>query len=135
MVTMGLIHGVINTFVIVLARVIGHLVDRMVFKTERGHGPAFWITSITAELVLGILASIILMWFSRRREFRADAGAAKLVGANKMIAALQRLNIASTEALPDQLNALGIAGGRGGLSTLFMTHPRIEDRIHALRKY
>jgi heat shock protein HtpX len=80
MVTMGLIHGVINTFVIVLARVIGHLVDRMVFKTERGHGPAFWITSITAELVLGILASIILMWFSRRREFRADAGAAKLVG-------------------------------------------------------
>jgi heat shock protein HtpX len=135
MVTMALIQGVINTFVIFLSRVIGHLIDRAVFKTERGHGPAFWITSIVAELVLGILASIIVMWFSRRREFRADAGAAKLVGANKMIAALQRLNSTSTEALPDQLNALGIAGGRGGLSALFMTHPRIEDRINALRQY
>jgi len=135
MVTMALIQGVINTFVIVLSRVIGHLVDRTVFKTERGHGPAFWITSIVAELVLGILASIIVMWFSRRREFRADAGAAKLVGANKMIAALQRLNSTSTEALPDQLNALGISGGRGGLSALFMTHPKIEDRINALRQY
>lgn len=135
MVTMALIQGVINTFVIVLSRVIGHLVDRTVFKTERGHGPAFWITSIIAELVLGILASIIVMWFSRQREFRADAGAAKLVGANKMIAALQRLNSTSTEALPDQLNALGISGGRSGLSELFMTHPRIEDRINALRQY
>lgn len=134
MVTMALIQGVINTFVIVLARVIGHIVDRAVFKTERGHGPAFWITSIVAELVLGILASIIVMWFSRQREFRADAGAARLVGANKMIAALQRLNNTSTEALPDQLNALGISGGRGGLSALFMTHPRIEDRINALRQ-
>lgn len=132
MVTMALIQGVINTFVIVLSRVIGHLVDRTVFKTERGHGPAFWITSIIAELILGILASIIVMWFSRQREFRADAGAAKLVGANKMIAALQRLNNTSTEALPDQLNALGISGGRSGLSALFMTHPRIEDRINAL---
>lgn len=134
MVTMALIQGVINTFVIVLSRVIGHLIDRTVFKTERGHGPAFWITSIVAELVLGFLASIIVMWFSRRREFRADAGAAKLVGANKMIAALQRLNSTSTEALPDQLNALGIAGRQGGLSALFMTHPKIEDRINALRQ-
>ena len=135
MVTMALIQGVINTFVIVLSRVIGHLVDRTVFKTERGHGPAFWITSIVAELVLGILASIIVMWFSRQREFRADAGAAKLVGANKMIAALQRLNSTSTEALPDQLNALGISGGRSSISELFMTHPKIEDRINALRQY
>lgn len=134
MVTMALIQGVINTFVIVLSRVIGHLVDRTVFKTERGHGPAFWITSIVAELVLGILASIIVMWFSRQREYRADAGAASLVGANKMVAALQRLGGTSTEALPDQLNALGISGGRGGLSQLFMTHPRIEDRIAALRQ-
>lgn len=83
MVTMALIQGVVNTFVIVLSRVIGHLVDRTVFKTERGHGPAFWITSIIAELVLGILASIIVMWFSRQREFRADAGAARLVGSGK----------------------------------------------------
>lgn len=134
MVTMALIQGVINTFVIVLSRVIGHLVDRTVFKTERGHGPAFWITSIIAELVLGILASIIVMWFSRQREYRADAGAAKLAGANKMIAALKRLDNTSTEPLPDQLNALGIAGGKGGLSALFMTHPLISDRIKALQQ-
>jgi len=134
MVTMALIQGVINTFVIVLSRIIGHLVDRTVFKTERGHGPAFWITSIIAELVLGILASIIVMWFSRQREFRADAGAARLVGPQKMIAALQRLAGTSKEALPDQLNALGISGGKVGISELFMTHPRIEDRINALRQ-
>lgn len=133
MVTMALIQGVINTFVIVLSRVIGHLVDRTVFKTERGHGPAFWITSIIAELLLGILASIIVMWFSRQREFRADAGAANLAGANNMIAALKRLAAKSTEPLPDQLHALGISGGRGGLSQLFMTHPPLEDRIRALQ--
>jgi heat shock protein HtpX len=133
MVTMALIQGVVNTFVIALSRIIGHLIDRTVFKTERGHGPAFWITSIIAELILGILASIIVMWFSRQREFKADAGAARLVGPHKMIAALKRLNGSSTEALPDQLDAFGIAGGQGGLSKLFMTHPRIEDRIAALQ--
>lgn len=133
MVTMALIQGVVNTFVIVLSRVIGHLVDRTVFKTERGHGPAFWITSIIAELVLGILASIIVMWFSRQREFRADAGAARLVGSGKMIAALQRLAGTAEEALPDQLHAFGISGGRAGLSALFMTHPPLEKRIEALR--
>ena len=133
MVTMALIQGVVNTFVIVLARVIGHLVDRVVFKTERGHGPAFWITSIIAELVLGILASIIVMWFSRQREFRADAGAARLVGSGKMVAALQRLAGTSDQPLPDQLHAMGISGGRGGISALFMTHPPIEKRIEALR--
>lgn len=133
MITMALIQGVVNTFVIVLSRVIGHLVDRVVFKTERGHGPAFWITSIVAELVLGILASIIVMWFSRQREYRADAGAARLVGAPKMIAALQRLAGKSTEPLPDQLQAFGISGGKAGISALFMTHPAIEDRIAALR--
>ncbi len=133
MVTMALIQGVVNTFVIVLSRVIGHLVDRTVFKTERGHGPAFWITSIIAELVLGILASIIVMWFSRQREFRADMGAARLVGPNKMIAALQRLAGTADEPLPDQLHAMGISGGRGGISALFMTHPPIEARINALR--
>lgn len=133
MVTMALIQGVVNTFVIVLARVIGHMVDRVVFKTERGHGPAFWITSIIAELILGILASIIVMWFSRQREFRADAGAARLVGSGKMVAALQRLAGTSDQPLPDQLHAMGISGGRGGISALFMTHPPLEKRIEALR--
>lgn len=133
MVTMALIQGVVNTFVIVLARVIGHTVDRVIFKTERGHGPAFWITSIIAELVLGILASIIVMWFSRQREFRADAGAARLVGSGKMVAALQRLAGTSDRPLPDQLHAIGISGGRAGINALFMTHPPIEKRIEALR--
>lgn len=134
MVTMALIQGVVNTFVIVLSRVIGHLVDRTVFKTERGHGPAYWITSIIAELVLGILASLITRWFSRQREYRADAGAAELVGANKMIAALQRLAGSSKQALPDQLDAMGISGGPSNFSDLFMTHPKLEDRINALRQ-
>jgi heat shock protein HtpX len=134
MITMALIQGVVNTFVIVLSRVIGHFVDRVVFKTERGHGPAFWITSIIAELVLAVLASIIVMWFSRQREYRADAGAASLVGAPKMIAALQRLGQKSTEPLPDQLQAFGISGGKAGFSALFMTHPSLEDRINALRE-
>lgn len=135
MVTMALIQGVVNTFVIVLSRVVGHLVDRVIFKTENGHGPAFWITSIIAELVLGILASIIVMWFSRQREFRADAGAASLVGAPKMVAALRRLAGTSNEPLPDQLHALGISGGKkGGLSALFMTHPPLELRIAALQQ-
>jgi len=133
MVTLALIQGVVNTFVIVLSRVIGHLVDRVVFKTERGHGPAFWITAIVAELVLGILASIIVMWFSRQREYRADAGGAQLAGRNSMISALARLGgVQQPEGLPDQLAAFGISGGKG-LSDLFRTHPRIEDRIARLR--
>lgn len=132
MITMALIQGVVNTFVIVLSRVIGHLVDRVVFKTERGHGPAFWITSIVAELVLGFLASIIVMWFSRQREYRADAGGAKLAGRNSMINALARLGGVQAEGLPDQLAAFGISGGKG-LGDLFRTHPKIEDRIARLR--
>jgi len=136
MVTLALIQGVVNTFVIVLSRVIGHLVDRVVFKTERGHGPAFWITAIAAELVLGILASAIVMWFSRRREFRADAGGAALAGRAKMIAALQRLQAGAGQAhLPDQMAAFGIAGGIGhGLRRLFMTHPPLAERIAALQR-
>ena len=134
MVTLALIQGVVNTFVIVLSRVVGHLVDRVVFKTERGHGPAFWITTIVAELVLGILASIIVMWFSRQREYRADAGGAKLADRTSMINALARLGgVQQTEGLPDQLAAFGISGG-GGLGDLFRTHPRIEDRIQRLRE-
>jgi heat shock protein HtpX len=135
MVTLALIQGVINTFVIVLSRVVGHLVDRVVFKTERGHGPAFWVTAVIAELVLAILASIIVMWFSRQREFRADRGGATLAGRHKMIAALQRLKAAhEPAALPDQMAAFGIAGGIGqGLKRLFMSHPPLEERIAALQ--
>jgi heat shock protein HtpX len=134
MVTLGLIQGVVNTFVIFLSRVIGHVVDRVVFKTERGHGPAFLITSIVAQLLLGILASAIVMWFSRWREFRADAGGAQLAGRQKMIAALRRLQMASGQApLPDQLAAFGIAGGMAeGLKRLFLSHPPLEQRIAAL---
>jgi len=133
MVTLALIQGVVNTFVIFLSRVIGHLVDRIVFKTERGHGPAYLITSIVAQLLLGILASMIVMWFSRQREFRADAGGASLAGRGKMIAALKRLQAAHAPALPDKLAAFGISGqGAGGLRRLFMTHPPLEERIAAL---
>ena len=135
MVTLALIQGVVNTFVIVASRVVGHLVDRVVFKTERGHGPAFYITSIAAQLVFGILASIIVFWFSRRREFRADSGGASLAGREKMVAALEKLrrNVAQPH-LPDQLAAFGISGGVGhGLKRLFMTHPPLEERIAALK--
>lgn len=134
MITLALIQGVVNTFVIFLSRVVGHFVDRVVFKNERGHGPAFWVTAIVAELVLGILASIIVMWFSRRREFRADAGGAQLAGRQKMISALERLAQAHSAPLPDQLAAFGISGTIAhGLKRLFMTHPPLEERIAALR--
>jgi heat shock protein HtpX len=134
MVTLTLIQGVVNTFVIFLSRVIGHTVDRVVFKTERGHGPAFMITVIVAQLVLGILASMIVMWFSRRREFRADAGGAQLAGRDSMIGALERLRMGHAAPLPDQMAAFGISGSIGqGLKRLFMTHPPLEERIAALR--
>lgn len=133
MVTLALIQGVVNTFVIFLSRVIGHLVDRVVFKTERGHGPAFWIATIVAELLLGILASMIVMWFSRQREFRADAGGARLSGRDNMIAALERLKANQGQPqLPDQMAAFGIAGG-SGIARLLMSHPPLEVRIAALR--
>ena len=136
MVTLTLIQGVVNTFVIFLSRVIGHTVDRVVFKNERGHGPAFWITTIVAEIVLGILASSIVMWFSRQREFRADQGGASLAGRQKMIAALERLKQGAVPAeLPDQLAAFGIAGGIGsGIKKMFMSHPPLDERIEALRR-
>ena len=134
MVTLALIQGVVNTFVIFLSRVIGYLVDRVVFKTERGNGPAFFVTMIVAELVLGILASMIVMWFSRQREFRADTGGARLAGRQNMIAALERLKLAHTAPLPDKMAAFGIAGGLGsGLRRLFMTHPPLDERIAALK--
>ena len=137
MVTLTLIQGVVNTFVIFLSRVVGFLVDRMLLKNERGHGPGFWITTIVAELVLGILASIIVMWFSRYREFRADAGGASLAGRNKMIAALERLKLNHEQPaqLPDAVKAFGVSGGAGGgLKRLFMSHPPLDERIAALRE-
>ena len=134
MVTLALIQGVVNTFVMFLSRVIGHTVDRVIFKNEQGHGPAFFVTMIIAELILGILASIIVMWFSRQREFRADRGGARLAGRRGMINALKRLqSLHEPHPLPDKMAAFGINGGRnGGLKALFMTHPPLEDRIAAL---
>jgi heat shock protein HtpX len=134
MVTLTLIQGVVNTFVIFLSRVIGYVIDRVVFKTERGHGPAFLVTVIVSQLVLGILASMIVMWFSRQREFRADAGGAKLEGRDSMIGALERLRQQHPQPLPDQMAAFGISGTLGqGLKRLLMTHPPLEERIAALR--
>ncbi|WP_448506760.1 protease HtpX [Immundisolibacter sp.] len=134
MVTLALIQGVVNTFVLFLSRVIGHTVDRVIFRTENGHGPAFWVTVIIADLVLGILASIIVMWFSRQREFRADTGGARLAGRGAMIAALERLASLHPQPLPDKMAAFGIAGGgAGGIKRLFMTHPPLAERIAALK--
>lgn len=136
MITLALIQGVVNTFVIVASRLAGYLVDRVVFRTERGHGPGFFITSMVAQMVFGILASIIVCWFSRQREFRADAGAANLSGREKMIAALQKLRMTTAQPhLPDQMAAFGISGNAGGgLRRLFMTHPPLEERIAALQR-
>jgi heat shock protein HtpX len=134
MVTLTLIQGVVNTFVIFLARIIGNIVDRTVFRSEDGRGPAYFISVIVAELVLGILASTIVLWFSRQREFRADAGGARLAGRENMISALERLK-AVHQPLPQQFAAFGIASGGapGGLKRLFMSHPPLEERISALR--
>ena len=132
MVTMALMQGVVNTFVFFFASIIGHLVDRVVFKTERGYGPAYYITQIAAQVVLGILASMLVMWFSRYREFKADAGGANLAGREKMIGALRALQRGhEAEDLPGQLAAFGINGG--GVSKLFMSHPPLEERIVALQ--
>ena len=136
MVTLALVQGVVNTFVIFLSRIIGYVVDRVVFKVEQGHGPAFWITAIIAQLVLGILATMVVMWFSRHREFRADAGSARISGRQKMIAALERLqlNYGNPPQLPDQVKAFGISGSTGwGFKRLFLSHPPLEERIAALR--
>jgi heat shock protein HtpX len=134
MVTLTLIQGVVNTFVFVVSRLIGNVVDKVVFRTESGHGPAFWITTLVAELVLAFLATMIVMWFSRQREFRADRGGAQLVGRHPMISALQALGRTDGEPLPDKMAAFGISGGRvEGLRRLFMSHPPLEERIAALQ--
>ena len=132
MVTMTLIQGVVNTFVVFLSRIIGHVVDRVVFKVERGHGPAFWIVSFIAEIMLGLFATMIVMWFSRYREFKADAGGAKLAGNNNMIAALQRLqSFKDAPKLPDEMAAFAINAGK--VQAIFSSHPPLEQRIKALQ--
>ncbi|MFP5306077.1 MAG: protease HtpX [Gammaproteobacteria bacterium] len=133
MVTLALIQGVLNTFVMFLSRVVGYVIDRAVFKTERGVGPGYFITVLVLQIVFGILASAVVAWFSRYREFRADAGGAHLAGKRKMIAALQRLQAAQGESvLPEQMKAFGIRGGH--FSRLFSTHPPLESRIAALQQ-
>ena len=135
MITLALIQGVVNTFVMFFSRVIGHTIDRAVFKTERGHGPAFYITTFVAEIILGILASIIVFWFSRQREFRADQAGAQLAGAPAMIGALERLRAehGTPSELPDSMVAFGIRTGGNTMMRLFMTHPPLEERIAALK--
>ena len=135
MVTLALIQGVVNTFVIFLSRLVGYVVDRVILKNERSEGIGYFVTVMVAQLVLGILANMIVMWFSRQREFRADAGGARLAGREKMIAALQRLQAAheAPNVLPAQMKSFGIREGKGGLSRLFMTHPPLEERSEALR--
>jgi heat shock protein HtpX len=134
MVTLALIQGVVNTFVIFLSRIIGNIVDRSIFRSEDGRGPAYFISVIVSEIVLGILASLIVLWFSRFREFRADRGGAKLAGRANMIAALEKLK-ASHEPLPQQFAAFGIADGKvaSGFARLRMSHPPLDQRIAALR--
>ena len=137
MVTLALIQGVVNTFVMFFARIFGNFVDKVIFKNENGHGFAFYAATIVAELVLGILATTIVMWFSRRREFRADDAGARLAGTPAMIGALQRLRAEQDlpSPLPDSLTAFGInAGLKTGLKSLFMSHPPLETRIAVLRQ-
>jgi heat shock protein HtpX len=134
MVTLALIQGVVNTFVIFISRVVGHFVDRVVFKTERGYGIGYYVVTIVAQIVFGILASILVMWFSRQREFRADAGGARLAGTEKMVAALERLKAGPQAALPEQLDAYGISGGvRQGIAALLASHPPLDVRIAKLK--
>ena len=133
MVTLALIQGVVNTFVIFLSRVVGFLVDRLVFKVQSGHGPAFWIVSMITEFVFGILATTIVMWFSRWREYRADEGGAELAGRQNMINALKRLQASQGKpALPDEMAALAINAGR--MQAFFASHPPLEKRIEALQQ-
>lgn len=138
MITLALVQGVVNTFVMFFARVIGHTVDRVVFKTERGHGIGFYIVTFLAEMILGILASMIVFWFSRRREFRADEAGARLAGSSAMISALQRLKAESQQQneMPDTLVAFGISSAaKSSLAKAFMTHPPLDERIAALRNH
>ena len=134
MVTLTLVQGVVNTFVIFLSRIVGHFVDRVILRNESGAGIGYFVSVIVAQIVLGILASTIVMWVSRRREFRADAGSAQLNGSQAMIRALSRLERGAPAQLPEAMRAFGISGDRaGGLKKLFMSHPPISERIAALQ--
>jgi heat shock protein HtpX len=136
MVTLALIQGVVNTFVVFLSRIVGFVVDRVLLRNERGHGPGFFIASLVAQILLGVLATMIVMAFSRRREFRADAGGARLAGRDSMVRALQALQRVHQPAqLPQALQAFGISGRRAaGFSRLFLSHPPLEERIAALQR-
>ncbi len=135
MVTLALVQGVVNTFVIFLSRIVGHIIDRVVLRNEQGYGIGYFVSVLVAQIVLGILASTIVMWVSRQREFRADAGSAALNGREPMINALARLERGMPAALPESLEAFGISSGeRQGIRRLFMSHPPIPERIEALRK-
>jgi len=131
MVTLALIQGVVNTFVVFLSRVVGHVVDRVILKNDRGHGIGYFVTVMVAQVVLSVLASTIVMYFSRKREFIADTGGADLAGHQNMIGALKRLGQVEPEALPEQMAAFGI-NDKGGVMALFSSHPPIEARIEAL---
>ena len=133
MVTLTLIQGVLNTFVIFLSRVVGGIIDKAVFRSERGHGIGYFVSVMALQILFGILASVIVMWFSRQREFRADAGGARLAGRANMIAALERLKAGQQTPLPDQLGAFGISGGGKAISRLFMSHPPLDERISRLQ--
>jgi heat shock protein HtpX len=135
MVTLTLLQGVVNTFVIFLSRVVGFVVDRVLLRNERGTGPGFFLASFVAQILLGILATMIVMWFSRHREFRADAGGAKLAGRDSMIRALESLRRSTQPAqLPEAIRAFGISSGRARFGRLFMSHPPLEERIAALQR-
>jgi heat shock protein HtpX len=135
MVTLALLQGVLNTFVIFLARIIGSIVDRALFKNERSESAiGFFLTTLVAQIVLGILASMIVCWYSRRREFRADRGGADLAGTGSMIDALQALKRSQGEPMPPQMQAFGInTGSTHGFMRLFMSHPPLDERIAALQ--
>lgn len=133
MVTLALIQGVVNTFVVFLSRVVGHVVDRVILKNDRGHGIGYFVTVMVAQVVLSVLASIIVMYFSRKREFIADTGGADLAGHQNMINALKRLGQVEPEPLPEQMAAFGI-NDKGGIMALFSSHPPIEARIEALEE-
>ena len=134
MVTLALIQGVVNTFVVFLSRIVGGIVDRVVFRSENGNGPGYFISVLVCQLLLGVLASMIVAWFSRQREFRADAASAGLLGdARPMVNALKRLGGIEPTALPESMKALGI-NDKPGFMSLFSTHPPIEQRIAALQQ-
>ncbi|MFO7727756.1 MAG: protease HtpX [Desulfonatronovibrio sp.] len=135
MITLTLIQGVVNTFVIFISRIVGHFVDRVILKNEEGHGIGFFVSTIAAQIIFGILASTIVMWFSRQREFRADAGGARLAGQEKMVSALEKLKKGIQEPLPDQMASFGINGKTQSFSwkDLFMSHPPLDQRIAALK--